>query len=166
MVAHTFNLSTWEAETGGFLSSRTAWSTEWVPGQPGLHRETLSRKNQKKKKYRLILSAYIPEVTIFPTIMKNQVYLQGTTERSVWINQPYKTCLRRSALNRKLLLWPLQSLSNHSRMFTLYTDSICRPLKKAVRPQCWFLSTLKGFKLSKKQKQKQRVLKPCMVTHD
>jgi hypothetical protein len=25
-------------------------STEWGPGQPGLHRETLSRKNQKKKK--------------------------------------------------------------------------------------------------------------------
>jgi hypothetical protein len=148
----------------------------WVRGQPGLQSEFQDsqgytekpclEKTKKKKKYRLILSAYIPEVTIFPTIMKNQVYLQGTTERSVWINQPYKTCLRRSALNRKLLLWPLQSLSNHSRMFTLYTDSICRPLKKAVRPQCWFLSTLKGFKLSKKQKQKQRVLKPCMVTQD
>jgi hypothetical protein len=31
-----------EAEAGGFLSSRPAWSTAWVPGQPGLHRETLS----------------------------------------------------------------------------------------------------------------------------
>jgi hypothetical protein len=41
---HAFNPSTWEAEAGGFLSSRPAWSTEWVPGQPGLHRETLSRK--------------------------------------------------------------------------------------------------------------------------
>ena len=28
MVAHTFNLSTWEAESGGFLSSRPAWSTK------------------------------------------------------------------------------------------------------------------------------------------
>jgi hypothetical protein len=28
MVAHTFNPSTWEAEAGGFLSSRPAWSTE------------------------------------------------------------------------------------------------------------------------------------------
>jgi hypothetical protein len=27
-VAHTFNPSTWEAEAGGFLSSRPAWSTE------------------------------------------------------------------------------------------------------------------------------------------
>jgi hypothetical protein len=43
MVVHAFNPSTWEAEAGGFLSSRPAWSTEWAPGQPGLHRETLSQ---------------------------------------------------------------------------------------------------------------------------
>jgi hypothetical protein len=42
VVAHAFDPSTWEAESGGFLSSRPAWSTEQVPGQPGLHRETLS----------------------------------------------------------------------------------------------------------------------------
>jgi hypothetical protein len=47
-VAHAFNPSTREAEAGGFLSSRLAWSTEWVPGQPGLHRETLSRKTKTK----------------------------------------------------------------------------------------------------------------------
>jgi hypothetical protein len=28
VVAHAFNPSTWEAETGGFLSSRPAWSTK------------------------------------------------------------------------------------------------------------------------------------------
>jgi hypothetical protein len=50
MVAHAFNPSTQEAEAGGFLSSRPAWSTERVPGQPGLYRETLSRKNKKQKK--------------------------------------------------------------------------------------------------------------------
>jgi hypothetical protein len=49
VVAHSCNPSTWEAEAGGFLSSRPAWSTEWVPGQPGLHGETLS-KNQKEKR--------------------------------------------------------------------------------------------------------------------
>jgi hypothetical protein len=49
-VAHAFNPGTQEAEAGGFLSSRPAWSTEWVPGQPGLHRETLSRKNKQTKK--------------------------------------------------------------------------------------------------------------------
>ena len=47
VVAHTFNSSTWEAEAGGFLSSFEA-SLEWVPGQPGLHRETLSQKKQNK----------------------------------------------------------------------------------------------------------------------
>ena len=50
VVAHTFNPSTWEAEAGRFLSSRPASPTEWVPGQPGLHRETLSQKTKKKKK--------------------------------------------------------------------------------------------------------------------
>jgi hypothetical protein len=44
VVVHTFNPSTQEAEAGGFLSSRPAWSTKWVPGQPGLYRETLSWK--------------------------------------------------------------------------------------------------------------------------
>ena len=48
VVAHAFNLSTWEAEAGGFLSSRPAWSTEWVPGQPGIYRETLSWKTNKQ----------------------------------------------------------------------------------------------------------------------
>jgi hypothetical protein len=38
VVAHAFNSSTWESEASGFLSSRPAWFTEWVPGQPGLYR--------------------------------------------------------------------------------------------------------------------------------
>jgi hypothetical protein len=50
MVAHTFNSSTREAEAGWFLSSRTAWSTKWVPGQPGLYRKTLSRKTKQNNK--------------------------------------------------------------------------------------------------------------------
>ncbi len=50
VVAHAFNPSTWEAEAGGFLSSRPAWSTKWVPGQPGLHREILSRGKTKQSK--------------------------------------------------------------------------------------------------------------------
>jgi hypothetical protein len=48
VVAHAFNPSTREAEAGGSLSSRPAWSTKWVPGQPGLHRETLSREKKKR----------------------------------------------------------------------------------------------------------------------
>jgi hypothetical protein len=32
------------------VSSRPAWSTDPVPGQPGLHRETLSQTQKPKKK--------------------------------------------------------------------------------------------------------------------
>jgi hypothetical protein len=49
MVTHAFNPSTWEAEAGGFLSLKPVWSTEWVIGQPGLHRETLSQKTKQNK---------------------------------------------------------------------------------------------------------------------
>jgi hypothetical protein len=49
MVAHTFNPCTQEAEAGGFLSSRPAWSTNCVPGQPELYRETLSQKQTNKQ---------------------------------------------------------------------------------------------------------------------
>jgi hypothetical protein len=49
VVVHVFNSSTWEAEADGFLSSSPAWSTERVPGQPGLYRETLSQKQQQQQ---------------------------------------------------------------------------------------------------------------------
>ena len=48
-MVHAFNPSTWEAEGGGSLSLRLAWSTECVPGQPEPHRETLSEKKEKEK---------------------------------------------------------------------------------------------------------------------
>jgi hypothetical protein len=52
VVAHAFDSSTWEGEAGRFLSLRPAWSTAWVPGQPGLYRETLSKKKKKRKEKR------------------------------------------------------------------------------------------------------------------
>jgi hypothetical protein len=43
-MAHTFDhRSQEEAEAGGSLSSRPASSSKGVPGQSGLHRETLTR---------------------------------------------------------------------------------------------------------------------------
>jgi hypothetical protein len=44
VVVNTANPSTWEAKVGRWISvsSRLAWYTEWFPGEPGLHRETLS----------------------------------------------------------------------------------------------------------------------------
>jgi hypothetical protein len=47
-VAQAFNPSTWKAEKGRSLSLRPAWSTEGVPGWPGLHGETPSQKNKNK----------------------------------------------------------------------------------------------------------------------
>jgi hypothetical protein len=48
--AHVFNPSTGEGEASRSQSSRSAWSTEQVPGQPGLHRETLSQKKKREMK--------------------------------------------------------------------------------------------------------------------
>ena len=50
VVAHAFNHRTWKAKAGQIsVRSKSAWSTEWIPGQPGLHRETLSWKNKQKE---------------------------------------------------------------------------------------------------------------------
>lgn len=51
MVGHTFNPSSQKTEAGRSLEfeARLVWSTEPVPGQPELHRETLSQKQTNKK---------------------------------------------------------------------------------------------------------------------
>ena len=51
MVLHTFTPNTGEAEVGRQISmrSRVLWSREWVSGQPGLHRETMSWKTKTKQ---------------------------------------------------------------------------------------------------------------------
>jgi hypothetical protein len=77
MVVHAFNPSTQEAEAGGFPSSRPAWSTEWVPGKPELHRETLSRKKKKNswKKMSIIihlLHKYVQGFRISGTIWRTE----------------------------------------------------------------------------------------------
>ena len=46
---HVFNSSTREAEAGGSLNLRQAWTTERVPEQPELYRETLSQKKINKQ---------------------------------------------------------------------------------------------------------------------
>jgi hypothetical protein len=51
-VGHTFNPSTQETEAGGSLSSRLAWSTEHILGQPELQRETLFQKKKKNERGR------------------------------------------------------------------------------------------------------------------
>ena len=48
---HTFNSSTWEAEAGGSLSFRPAWSTEWIPGQLSYSEKPCLKKQKQKKNY-------------------------------------------------------------------------------------------------------------------
>jgi hypothetical protein len=50
VVAQTFNPSTWDEEAGGFPSLRPPWLTEWVPGQPELNRDLVSKQKKKNKK--------------------------------------------------------------------------------------------------------------------
>jgi hypothetical protein len=50
VVAHAFNPSTWEAEAGGFLSSRPAWSTSEFQDSQGYSEKPCFGKNKKQKK--------------------------------------------------------------------------------------------------------------------
>jgi hypothetical protein len=55
VVAHALIPNTWEAEESGFFSSRPPWSTECLPGQPGVHRKSQSSKTKitkNKNKYK------------------------------------------------------------------------------------------------------------------
>jgi hypothetical protein len=43
-------LPIWPMSVGRWISSsRPSWSTEWVPGQPGLYRETMSWRKENKQ---------------------------------------------------------------------------------------------------------------------
>jgi hypothetical protein len=51
VVAHAFNPSTWEAEAGGFLSLRPAWSIQrdFQDSQGYTEKPCLGKKKKKKK---------------------------------------------------------------------------------------------------------------------
>ena len=61
VIAHAFNSSAQEAEAGGSLRSRPAWSTEQVPVQPGLCRETLTQNKTKQTNKKTFGSKSIPQ---------------------------------------------------------------------------------------------------------
>lgn len=50
-MAHTCNPSTHEAEAGGFLNSELAWTTQQVPGWPGLHTIPMGSKRKDVNKH-------------------------------------------------------------------------------------------------------------------
>jgi hypothetical protein len=62
VVAHAFNPSTREAEAGGFLSSRPAWSTN-VSSRTAraIQRNPVSKKQKKKKK--IMVNSFKPLVS-------------------------------------------------------------------------------------------------------
>jgi hypothetical protein len=94
VVAHAFNPSIQEAEAGGFLSSRPAWSTKWVPGQSGLYRETLSRKRRKKKKK-------LSSEKFFPAMIRHPSHGQKSFQKRT--QQEGLNCLQ----GKMCLWWPL-----------------------------------------------------------
>jgi hypothetical protein len=49
VVAHAFNPGTWEAEAGGFLSSRPAWSTEFQDSQGYTEKPCLGKRKKEKE---------------------------------------------------------------------------------------------------------------------
>jgi hypothetical protein len=51
VVVHTLNLRTREAEAGGSLILKPAWSTEQVLGQPKIHKEHLPLIKKKGEFY-------------------------------------------------------------------------------------------------------------------
>jgi hypothetical protein len=84
LVAHAFNPSTREAEVVGFLSLRPAWSTEWVPGQPGYTEKPCLEKNQKRKKNKKTLTelscSKLQCVLIHFSVVRNQTVRPGRTK--------------------------------------------------------------------------------------
>jgi hypothetical protein len=58
MVLYAFNPSIQEAEVYGSLSLRPAWSTEQVPGQPGLPRPYLKMKKKRWKHKAKVVEEY------------------------------------------------------------------------------------------------------------
>jgi hypothetical protein len=118
VVAHTFNPSTWEAEAGGFLSLRPAWSTKRIPGKPGLYRETLSQKNKQTNKQNTLLNGcwWLPPLLLVlddPSALEQQIPLAFCIDPcSMWFTQmvPSKLKLPR-VLQKFFYCWELFSKS-------------------------------------------------------
>jgi hypothetical protein len=68
-----FDPSTQEAEAGGFLRSRPAWSTKQVPRQPGLHKETLSQKQTNMGLERWFSGSLTACPEVLSSILNNMV---------------------------------------------------------------------------------------------
>jgi hypothetical protein len=94
---HAFNPSTWEAEAGRFLSLRSAFSTKWIPGQPGLYRETLSWKTKQNKrkvkteKKNVRLNTWMSTICV-PGAQGDQKRTVRSPRTGVWMVVEYLPC--------------------------------------------------------------------------
>ena len=68
-LGNAFNPSTQEAETGRSLSLRLAWSTEQVPGEPGIHRENVSQNKQTSKIFYLFIYLFICQLVFLKNFL-------------------------------------------------------------------------------------------------
>jgi hypothetical protein len=59
MVVHAFNLITREAEAGGFLSLRPAWTTEFQDSQGYTEKPCLEKPKRKKRKRKKNVHEYV-----------------------------------------------------------------------------------------------------------
>ena len=65
MVAHAFNPSTREAEAGGFLSSRPAWSTKFQDSQGYTEKPCLKKKKKTPKQTK----KQTPQTLLFKSVI-------------------------------------------------------------------------------------------------
>jgi hypothetical protein len=70
VVTHAFNPSTREAEAGGFLSSRPAWSTKSYTEKPCLEKPKKKKKRKRKRKSILVC------LTVYHTHLKREIERQ------------------------------------------------------------------------------------------
>ena len=89
------------------VSSRPAWSTKWVPGQPGLHRQTLSQKTKSETNnwglmivltsHKLKLEPYRedkhgPHTVVTNKFLRSSIFLTGEeTHQGLKHKHPRKT---------------------------------------------------------------------------
>ena len=82
MVAHTFNPSTQEVEEGGYLCPKPPLSTDRVPEQPVIHRETLSQKPKQNKTKKKFQSIFISNYSVFDGRHKSIIMI--ITTHVIW----------------------------------------------------------------------------------
>ena len=73
-IVHAFNPSTWEAEAGGSLSLRLAWSALLVPGQPEAQSETLFYRNKTIKVSENLVCRFVCSVLSIQGCRKPKFY--------------------------------------------------------------------------------------------